>query len=364
MADAAAVPAAGGERDRADAAAARARRPRRVLPARALPRAGPGGRARRPPRGSSPASDTPRAARPLRSSSGSDAGLLRRSTREFPRPGVRAAGPGAPPARPRASPRSPSRCWSACPSCSATWAGWPPCSSCSWGWCWPGCWSPASRGSPARWPSAPPRRSPPTWCWCCPRGRRWAGCWSCSASASSPPCCSRCSAGRGTDLVASLAGDGAAARASIGALATLLLLGRTDAGHGRALVALLAVGAALVVGHLVDLVLPRPQLADGVPARAARRWSLSVAGRRGGRRSSAATSRHRSTRWPRVVYGAVLGGVAALMALVASYVRRRGRRGRAAGRRAAAAGLGAAAHPGVLPLAACGPVALALQSVL
>ena len=145
---AAAVPAAGGQRDRTHAAAARARRPGRVLPARALPRAGPGGRSERPPRGWSRASDTPRAAPPLRSSSGSDAGLLRRSTREFPCPGVRAAGPGAPPARRRAAPRSPSRCWSSCPSCSATWAGWPPCSCCSWAWCSPGCWSPASRGSP------------------------------------------------------------------------------------------------------------------------------------------------------------------------------------------------------------------------
>ena len=49
------------------------------------------------------------------------------------------------------------------------------------------------------------------------------------------------------------------------ALAALLLLGRTDEGSERALVALLAVGTALVVGHLVDWVLPRPQLADGVP---------------------------------------------------------------------------------------------------
>ena len=163
------------------------------------------------------------------------------------------------------------------------------------------------------------------------------------------------------DLVASLAG--AALRLAVtGALATLLLLGRTDAGHGRALVALLAVGAALVVGHLVDLVLPRPQLADGVPCGLLGLVLAVVAGA-----VVALHGRPRSgTVQPlaAVIYGAVLGAVAALVSLVGSYV---------------VVEAGAAEPPdgdqappvwalaliqGVLPLAACGPVALALQSVL
>src|SRR3954462_3885176 len=66
------------------------------------------------------------------------------------------------------------------------------------------------------------------------------------------------------DLVASLSGT-VVLLSAVSSLAALLLLGRTSAGHDRALVALLAVGVALVVGHLVDLVLPRPYLATGVP---------------------------------------------------------------------------------------------------
>ena len=94
-----------------------------------------------------------------------------------------------------------------------------------------------------------------------------------------------------TDLVASLAGT-ALLLAVTGALATLLLLGRTDAGHGRALVALLAVGAALVVGHLADLVLPRPQLAEGVPC-GLLALVLSVVARRGGHVPRPRRQRHR-----------------------------------------------------------------------
>jgi hypothetical protein len=162
------------------------------------------------------------------------------------------------------------------------------------------------------------------------------------------------------DLVASLAGA-ALLLAVTGALATLLLLGRTDAGHGRALVALLAVGAALVVGHLVDLVLPRPQLADGVPCGLLGLVLAVVAGAAVaflGRDVSGTVDALAA-----VIYGAVLGGVATSVSLVASYLV-----------------VEAAAEPpegdqpppvwalaliqGVLPLAACGPVALALQSVL
>jgi hypothetical protein len=163
------------------------------------------------------------------------------------------------------------------------------------------------------------------------------------------------------DLVASLAGT-ALLLAVTGALATLLLLGRTDAGHGRALVALLAVGAALVVCHLADWVLPRPQLADGVPCGL---LGLALAVLAGavvaflGRQVSGTVDALAA-----VIYGAVLGGIAGLVSLVASYV--------VVEAAAAEPPTGEQPPPvwalaliqGVLPLAACGPVALALQSVL
>jgi hypothetical protein len=163
------------------------------------------------------------------------------------------------------------------------------------------------------------------------------------------------------DLVASLAGT-ALLLAVTGALATLLLLGRTDAGHGRALVALLAVGAALVVGHLTDLVLPRPQLADGVPC-GLLGLGLSVVAAAVvtflGRGISGTVDAVAA-----VIYGAVLGGVAGIVSLVASYV--------VVEADSTAPPEGEQPPPvwalsliqGVLPLAACGPVALALQSVL
>jgi hypothetical protein len=163
------------------------------------------------------------------------------------------------------------------------------------------------------------------------------------------------------DLVASLAGT-ALLLAVTGALATLLLLGRTDAGHGRALVALLAVGAALVVGHLVDLVLPRPQLAEGVPAGLLGLVLAVVAGAVVallGREVSGTVDPLAA-----VIYGAVLGGVAGLVALVGNYiVVEAGAAEPPAGDQAAPV-WALALIQGVLPLAACGPVALALQSVL
>lgn len=163
------------------------------------------------------------------------------------------------------------------------------------------------------------------------------------------------------DLVYSLAGA-ALLLAVTGALAILLLLGRTDAGDGRALVALLAVGAALVVGHLVDLVLPRPQLADGVPCGLLGLVLAVVAG-------AAVTFLGRDVSGTvdalaAVIYGAALGGVAAIVSLVGSYI--------VVEASAAEPPEGEQPPPawalsliqGVLPLAACGPVALALQSVL
>lgn len=162
------------------------------------------------------------------------------------------------------------------------------------------------------------------------------------------------------ELVASLAGS-ALLLTAVAALGALLLLGRTPEGHDRALVALLAVGVALLVGHLVDLVLPRPYLATGVP-RGLLGLVLSVVagalvaylGRDVGGTAGAL---------PALVLGAALAGVTAMVALVASYVV-----------------VEATADDGpsdpsvspwavsvvqaVLPFAACAPVALALQMVL
>ena len=162
------------------------------------------------------------------------------------------------------------------------------------------------------------------------------------------------------ELVASLAGT-ALLLAVTGALATLLLLGRSDAGHGRALVALLAVGAALVVCHLADLVLPRPRLAEGVPCGLLGLFLAVVAG--GvvtflGREVSGTVDALAA-----VIYGVVLGGVAGLVSLVASYVVVEAAAEPPDGEPAPAV-WALALIQAVLPLAACGPVALALQSVL
>jgi hypothetical protein len=159
------------------------------------------------------------------------------------------------------------------------------------------------------------------------------------------------------DLVASLSGT-VLLLCPVAALAAILLLGRAS-GAGRATVALLAVGAALVVGHVVDLLLPRPQVAPGVPrgvlglllavpAAAA----VTFLGREFADLSGASDA---------LIFGAVLGGVAALTALVGSYL---------AAETVTAAGAAAESPWAVsviqaaLPLAACGPVALALLLVL
>jgi hypothetical protein len=163
------------------------------------------------------------------------------------------------------------------------------------------------------------------------------------------------------DLVASLSGT-VLLLSAVSSLAALLLLGRTSAGHDRALVALLAVGVALVVGHLVDFVLPRPYLATGVP-RGLLGLVLSVLA------GAAVTFVGRDVvgtvgAVPALVSGAVLAGVTGMVALVASYV---------VVEASAEDGLGAdptlspwtlSVIQAVLPLAACAPVALALQFVL
>jgi hypothetical protein len=162
------------------------------------------------------------------------------------------------------------------------------------------------------------------------------------------------------DLVSSLAGS-ALLLCVIGALAALLLLGRTPAGDGRAMVALLAVGTALVAGHVVDLLLPRPQLAPGVPrgllgmvVAVLAGALVAFLGRDAGNLVDPLAA---------VIFGAVLGGTAALTALAASYL---------------VVEASDVDRPGdeqhspwvlsviqaALPIAACGPVALALQAVL
>ncbi|RBY80323.1 hypothetical protein DQ239_04495 [Blastococcus sp. TF02-09] len=151
---------------------------------------------------------------------------------------------------------------------------------------------------------------------------------------------------------------------AVAALAALLLLGRTDEGSERALVALLAVGTALVVGHLVDWLLPRPQLADGVP-RGLVGAVLAVLAGTGVAVLAAGLAGDVLDERRALVHGAVVAGVAALTALVASYV--------VVG--ATAEDDDPAGEPRfsrwvlpvvqvALPLAACAPVVLALQATL
>ena len=152
-------------------------------------------------------------------------------------------------------------------------------------------------------------------------------------------------------LVASLSGV-VMLVCAVCALAVLLLL---DAARSGPLVtAVLAVGAALLVGHLVDVVLPHPRLADGVP-RGLLGLLLSVLAavavvvwRQGADDLESVLSASTA--------GAVLGAVAALMAVGGSYVvAERPQRGWAL-----------PVVQAVLPFAAAAPIAwsLVLQSSL
>jgi hypothetical protein len=168
------------------------------------------------------------------------------------------------------------------------------------------------------------------------------------------------------DLVGSLSGA-VLMIVAVASLAALLLLGRTDDGSQRALVALLAVGTVLVVGHLVDLVLPRPELADGVP----RGLTGLVVGVLAGTAVAflAASTGEALDARRSIVHGVVIGGVAALSALVASYLVVEATAEPEAGHTVASEDQRWLpwVYPVVqvaLPLAACAPVALALQSVL
>ena len=165
------------------------------------------------------------------------------------------------------------------------------------------------------------------------------------------------------DLVASLSG-GVLLFCVVGALGALLLLGRTPGGDGRAALALGAVGTALLVGHLVDLVLPRPQLAFDVPrgavalvlsvgAAGAVTWFLRDVGELAGHVAAAG-------------FGAALGGVTALTAVAASYLvveaTAADEDGEELGPHVSLWSLPVVQV--VLPIAAAAPVALALQWVL
>ncbi|MGY1825362.1 MULTISPECIES: hypothetical protein [unclassified Blastococcus] len=156
-------------------------------------------------------------------------------------------------------------------------------------------------------------------------------------------------------LVDSLAGS-AVLLTAVGALAALLLLGRADDG-GLATAALVA-GVALVVGHLVDQVLPRPQLAPGVPrgllgvvlavlAGAATAWALRDLAGLGALRAPAV--------------GAVVAGVVALVAVAGSYL---AVETTSEGEAEALSPWAPTVVQVVLPFAACAPVALALLTVL
>jgi hypothetical protein len=163
------------------------------------------------------------------------------------------------------------------------------------------------------------------------------------------------------ELVASLSG-GVLLLCIVGALSALLLLGRGPAGAGNALIVLLAVGAALLVGHLVDLVLPRPRLATDVPRGLVGLVLAVLAG-------AVVCFLGRGIgdpldQLPALLSGAVLGLVAALTALAASYIVVEATMMESHADEAATSPWVLGMIQAVLPLAACAPVAVALQTVL
>ncbi len=148
-------------------------------------------------------------------------------------------------------------------------------------------------------------------------------------------------------LVASLAGV-VLLVCAVCSLGVLLTVGRLDDGPRLVTTAVLVVGGTLLVGHLVDLVLPRPEIAYGVPRGLAGLVLAVLAGigvtvlreSPGGLLDTLSA----------VTAGTVLGAVAALTGLAASYVvAERGQRGWAL-----------PVVQAVLPLAAAAPAAYAL----
>lgn len=145
---------------------------------------------------------------------------------------------------------------------------------------------------------------------------------------------------------------------AVGALAVLLLVDRPGTGAMSAVPALMAVVAALVVGHAADLVAPRPRLVEGVPrgltglALAIPAGAVAAVVSRGETLSPTAA----------LVAGAALGALAALAAVVAGFV-------------VADPEVAPSADPGslrraqpvlqaVLPVAVCAPAVLALTTAL
>lgn len=120
--------------------------------------------------------------------------------------------------------------------------------------------------------------------------------------------------------------------------------------------ALLAVGAALVAAHVVDLVLPRPQVAFGVP-RGLLGLVLAV-----GAAGAVTWLRRRPDELfdalGAAIYGGMVGGVAVLVSLAASYLVVEADRAAGDGRRRSRWAL--PVIQAVLPIAACAPIALAL----
>jgi hypothetical protein len=129
------------------------------------------------------------------------------------------------------------------------------------------------------------------------------------------------------------------------------------------MVVLLAVGAALVAGHLVDLVLPRPHVAPGVPRGLT---GLAVSVLVGAVVAYLGRELAEPAGGPAALaYGAVLGLVAGLVGLAASYVVvELTADGRVGPGDDATSPWVLAVVQAALPLAACAPVALALQTVL
>ena len=148
-------------------------------------------------------------------------------------------------------------------------------------------------------------------------------------------------------LVASLAGI-VLLVCAVCSLGVLLTVGRLDDGPRLVTTAVLVVGGTLLVGHLVDLVLPRPQIAVGVP-RGMVGLVLGVLAGIGVAvyRDGAATL---SDALAAVTAGTVLGAVTALTGLGASYVVAE----------QAERGWALPVVQAVLPLAAAAPAAYAL----
>lgn len=153
------------------------------------------------------------------------------------------------------------------------------------------------------------------------------------------------------DVVGSLAGALLLVCAVCG-LAVLLRLPDATGGERPAITAVLVVGAALVAGHLVDIVLPRPQVAEGIDCGVLGLLVALLAG------VGVALLRHSpgglADTLSSVTVGLVLAGVAALTGLAGSYVVAEAP-GSTRGRAVAGPVLQA-----VLPFAACAPVAFAL----